>query len=96
MADMEAFAERIEKAIGDAVAAGEIDGGGFGTGFTIAGHTIDADGDPRMFTASNCRLVETLGLLEMARVIQRRTAEPRGPGRAVQRSGVSVVGRIDQ
>jgi hypothetical protein len=72
---MEAVMSRVEAAIGDAIAAGEIDGGGMPSHIYIVGQTIAADGDRRCFTGSNCPLVESLGLLSIATTIQKRTAE---------------------
>lgn len=62
----DALSERISHALADAIAAGEITGGGMPDKFVLVATTIDEDGGNRLvFSVNNgAKTHETLGLLD--------------------------------
>lgn len=71
--EADALSDRISRAIADAIAAGEISGGGMPDKYVLVGTTIDAEGGCRMvFSVNNgARTTETLGLLDGGQALWR-------------------------
>ncbi len=69
----DALSDRISHALADAIAAGEISGGGMPDKFVLVGTTIDSDGESRMvFSVNNgAKTMETLGLLDGGQAVWR-------------------------
>lgn len=72
----DALSDRISHALADAIAAGEISGGGMADQFVLVGTTIDAEGEARtVFSVNNgARLYSTLGLLDLGQTVWRSEA----------------------
>lgn len=68
--DLDALAARIETAIGNAMAAGELGDCRMVGEFTLIGTGIDEDGDKLHLITSNGDIVSTLGLLHWGLVRQ--------------------------
>ncbi len=73
MSAQDPLSDRITCALADAIAAGDIDGGGMPDKFVLVATTIDSDGCERVAFAVNhgARTMETLGLLDGAQIVYR-------------------------